>query len=59
MGIGLGFGVIGAVAWASIARSNHREVEQLNREFQQAKLERKKEYEEWLAAQPYDDEEAA
>lgn len=31
MGVGLGLGVIGAAAWAAIARSNHREWEKLDR----------------------------
>lgn len=31
MGIGLGLGVVAAAAWASIARSNHREWEKIKR----------------------------
>ena len=56
MGIGRGLGIIGAALWHRLSLSNRAAVDSLNAEAQQKKAKKRKEFEKWLAAQPFDDE---
>ena len=59
MGIGFGLALAGAAAWHRVAVANRREWEAANAAFDAKKAAKRKQFEQWLAAQPFDDEKAA
>lgn len=56
MAIATAVGVVTASIWAMQSKSSKREWDRLNKEYQLKKAERRKAFQSWLEAQPYDDE---
>jgi hypothetical protein len=58
MGIGFVLAIAGAAAWHRVAVANRRDWESANASYDAKKAAKRKQFEAWLAAQPFDDEKA-
>jgi hypothetical protein len=58
LGIGFGLALVGAAMWHRVTVANRTAWEKANADYAVKKAAKRKQFEAWLAAQPFDDEKA-